>query len=219
MDISTKQITQLCAKFLIEVSKKHGFKLKSTHAYELQAAIFGYKTNTSLLTDKQFQLSNLFQAQVILQIPSEHIDLRRKNLQALSQELPKSDILTGIIYNYLKSEKLINSEIFQYSRLEEFALSLTHNYHNQKQLNKIYITPVYEEVKIEISNEGILLQVIPFHNQLSSSEYINDPSLQYKNISTAILTTIWLKRIAGHIGYAEPEINTRSIPMLYKKQS
>lgn len=213
------QFNKLCAVHLRTISKNHGIKLKSSHAHELIAAFFGYKSKAALYADTQYPIVNLSYASVIVQVSSAQIDLRRKNLEGLPSELPDSDTLTKVVFDYLKSEGLISSKIWQYNELKKHAKLLSHEYQNQKQLNQIYLPPNLEEVIIQTSDEEIVLTVIPYHQPVSSSDFKRDQMMQLKNISTSLSTTIRLKRIAGYIGYAEPEISVHSIPMIHLTQS
>ncbi len=220
MKESIKQITKICSKHLRTFSEEHGYKLKSTDAHELIASIFGYKSRAAMLADKNCPLSNLSNASLIVLTPSEPIDKRRADLQGLPSGLPDSNTLSEEIYVYLAQNKhIVAKKTWSFHDLKRQALLLAHEYQEQDQWNIFYLPPKEEDVNIEVKDSGIFITIIPFHNPIKSSDIQKDPSLKHKHIASSILTTIWLKRIAGHIGFAEPEINTRTIPMLYKQQA
>lgn len=61
-----QHITKLCADHLRAfVNDNHGVKLKASHAHELVAAFFGYKSRAALLADTRHPLSNLTSAALI----------------------------------------------------------------------------------------------------------------------------------------------------------
>ena len=212
MKESIKQITKICVKHMREFSENNGINLKSTDAHELVAAFFGYNTRTSMLEDKKYPLSNLPMANLIVLIPSALINDRRCALEGLPSNLQESNLLGEEIFIRLAYEKfIVATKAWSYHDLKRQAILLAHEYRNHKKLYMLYFDPDHEDVAVERLDEGILITITPYYESIRGSEF--------KNVLTSILTTIWLKRIAGHIGFAEPEINTRSIPMLYKKQS
>lgn len=211
-ELAMLNIIKICAERLRTFSKNHGIKLKPTHAHELAAAFFGYKSKAALYADNRYQISNLPQAKVIVLIPSSPIDERRKNLEGFPTALPDSNTLCEDVFTFLANEKLIvATKIWSFHDIKRQAILLAHEYQDEKQLSKIYYPPSSEEVKMEISNEEIRLTITPYYPVVGYR-----PDGSGRNYLSGLLTTICLKRVAGHIGYAEPEISARSIPMLVK---
>lgn len=209
------KFNKIGADHLRVLSNNLGVKLKASHAHELVAAFFGYKSKAALYADTQFSISSLPQANVIVLRPSAPIDQRRKELQDFPSNLPDSNTLYEDVFTRLILEKVIvTTKIWSSYDLERQAILLAQEYQDAKQLTKIYHAPSHNEVKIETKHDGILLTITPYH---PVSGYRRDDS--GKNSFSSLLTTIWLKRIAGHIGYAEPEISTRPIPLLSRVQS
>ncbi len=214
-EFAMQNIIKFCADHLRSLSINQGVKLKSGHAHEIVAAFFGYKSKAALYADTQYPITNLPQADVIVLIPSAPIDKRRENLEDFPSILPDSNTLVEEVFTRLVYEKVIvATKIWTSYDLKRQALLLAHEYQQDNQLLKLYHTPSHEEVEVEITHEGIRFTVTPYHKVAG---YPVDGS--GRNQTTSLLTTIWLKRIAGHIGYAKPEINARPIPMLVKVQS
>lgn len=221
MGFSTKQIAKLCTTHLRNYCKNSGINIKSTDAHELVAASFGYNTRAAMLADEKYPISNLSKAKTILLIASEPVNERRKALKGLPANLQHGSTRLAVeIYEHLAYKNIIVAQK-AWSRLDikRQALMLAHEYQGRDPWNVFYLPPQQEDIKIKIMDNGILITIIPIHSLIKSSDFKKDPSLKYKNFSQSLLTTIWLKRIAGQVGFAEPEINTRSIPMISKKQS
>ena len=76
-----KGISKICADSLRTFSnEKFDIKLKAAHAHELVAAFFGYSSKNALLADKKYPINNLDQAEIIVMIPDDFIDQRRRDL-------------------------------------------------------------------------------------------------------------------------------------------
>jgi len=210
-----QEITKLCADHLRAFSSINGIKLKASHAHELVAAFFGYKSRAAMLADTQYPISNLPLAYLIVLRPSDPIDQRREELQNFPSNLPDSNTLCENVFTRLAHEKLIvATKIWSFHDLKRQAILLAHEYQHERQLTRLYLAPSHEEVDIESKDDGILFTITPYH---PVAGYRPDGS--GKNPSTSIKTTIWLKRTAGYIGYSKPEISARPIPMLVKAKS
>ena len=86
-------ISKLCADQLCVISNNYGVKLKSSHAHELVAAFFGYKSKAALLSDTFAPIENIGQAKIFVLIPSAFIEERRKCLVDLPSDLPDTHVL------------------------------------------------------------------------------------------------------------------------------
>ena len=88
-------IVKLCAGSLRDYLKReHAIEeLKSSHAHELAAAFWGYKSKNALLADTKYPLENLPQAKIIVLAPTAPIDERRAQLEGLPPFLPNNYIL------------------------------------------------------------------------------------------------------------------------------
>jgi hypothetical protein len=109
MEIAMKQhdITKHCADSLRSlVNDNHDIKLGSSHAHEIVAAFFGYKSRAALLADTKYPLSNLEQAEFILLTSClPFVDERIKKLDGLPSSLPPSHILAQGIYPVILAQK------------------------------------------------------------------------------------------------------------------
>jgi hypothetical protein len=73
--------------------------LKSSHAYELVSAYFGYKSHIALKSDKDFSLSAAAGVAWIYPTPGfGAMDRRRDSLHGLPEGLPGNGHLAAIIY-------------------------------------------------------------------------------------------------------------------------
>ncbi len=74
-------ISKACSDFLrSEVAANGGEKLKASHARELVAAFFGYKSHAALLAEKVYPLEDLGKADVL--VPDIGLIERRRNALA-----------------------------------------------------------------------------------------------------------------------------------------
>ena len=121
-------ISKICADSLRTFSnEKYDIKLKPAHAHELVAAFFGYPTKNSMLADTKYPITNLAQAEIIVMIPDDDIDQRRKNLQGLSSELPDSYTLGEAVYDSLFSVEWWASPYPPFRDYEKLAKFLIEN--------------------------------------------------------------------------------------------
>ncbi|MFO3392183.1 hypothetical protein SCZ83_02005 [Legionella pneumophila serogroup 8] len=202
-------IAKLCAERLRIISNHHGIKLKSGHAHELVAAFFGYKSKAALLSDTLSPIENIGQAQIFVLIPSAFIDERRKCLEDLPSGLPDTYTLGEEMFTFLAAQKMLVGSAFP--SWVHLAEALT-NDHLQKNGNiilppnfgasenacNIFDKPVYEfKPKIESIDNEVKLTV--------SNRYYGSSYVHFQPID--VVLTIKLQRIAGHFGYAKPEIS------------
>ncbi|MGE4348879.1 MAG: hypothetical protein AB7D28_03865 [Candidatus Berkiella sp.] len=198
-------ITKLCTDHLRIFVENYGVKLKASHAHELVAAFFGYKSRAAMLADTLYPITNLPRANIIVLTPTAPIDQRRKTLQDLPLDLPDTYSLGEVIYTVLIAEKLLVNT--PWSTYEQLATFLADEYLRQNQMDKVYRAPLREGVKVENVHDGIHLTVLRQYQVLTINMLLQ-ASIPLVNIST----TIQLKRIAGYIGYAKPEISFKMQP-------
>ena len=194
-------ITKLCADDLRTfISNNYSIKLKATHAHELVAAFFGYKTNAALLADTNTPISNLPQAHVVILAPSESIDERRKRLHDLPLELPDTQVLGEIIFTTLSNKGLLSKPWPTY---EHFAKFLADECLREKKMDKIYRNPVGEGVSVKDGDDHKQLIVSRFYQQLITN------SATFMVNEFQITTFIKLPLVAGRIGYNRPEFSMK----------
>lgn len=192
-----EQITKLCADSLRTfVNDHYNIKLKPTHAHELVAAYFGYKSNAAMRADMVAPITNLRQASILVLAPTAPIDLRRQELEGLSTDLPDTYTLGEGVYSPLISEKWITSTPWPVFELLAKALADEHLRLNN--LAGSYRSPVREGVKIERREDSVQLIVLRSYQLFMTSSSVQE---------VKITTSINLPRIAGHIGYGKPEVS------------
>lgn len=191
-------ITKFCADSLrSSLDTKYGSKLKSGHAHEIVAAVFGYKSRIALLADKKYPIDNLAKAEFILFEPSiPFIDQRLKSLEGLSSDFPPSSILVDVIYSTIRDNAQFLEKIQPSFR--ELALLLADECLN-REMKMLRMDPHFlnwiEDVTVEESEAEMLMTVsLGYHTDAGES-------LRHRKY------VIHLPRIAANIGYGEPEIH------------
>jgi hypothetical protein len=190
-------------------SNNHGVKLKSTHAHELVAAFFGYKSKAAMQADNLCSIENISQAHILVLTPSSFIEERRKCLEDLPSDLSDSHKLNEELSGFLVSQ-CKHSDIFfkSWKHLAEAftteylqknrRMILSVNFWPSEITSNIFNKPLDEfNPKIEATDNGTKLIVTNRYEGLYHS--------QSQSIEVAM--AIELYRIAGHIGYAKAEIS------------
>ena len=195
-------ITKLCTAALrVDLDTKHGIKLKSGHAHEIGAAVFGYKSRMAMLADKKYPISNLPNAEIIVLDPSTSlVDQRLKSLEGLPSGLPPSSVLVEGIYSVIRRDQELSTKIRP--SLRELALFLAEEHLNQE-MNMWRMDPkalsLVKDVSIQQSETEVLMTV-SFGYRTDAGE-----SHRYRKY------VIHLPRIAANVGYGKPEL----APTLY----
>lgn len=202
-------VAKLCADQLRSISNNYGIKLKSSHAHELVAAFFGYKSKAALLSDTLASIENIGQAHTFVLIPSAFIEERRKCLIDLPSDLPDTYTLGEEMFTFLTAQKMLVANSFaSWVHLAEALtneylqingnLILPKNFGPTENARSIFNKPVYEfNPKLETTANGVKLTV--------SNRYYGSSHVNFQPID--VVLTIKLQRIAGHFGYAKPEIS------------
>lgn len=192
-----QDLSKICADSLRTfTNEKYDIKLKAAHAHELAAAYFGYSTKNAMLADTKYPFSNLDQADIVVMIPDEFIDQRRKSLLGLSSELPDSYAIGEAVYASLFSDEWWASPYPPFRSFEKLAKFLVENSDAYQNAFKLYRDePIHHVVDVKITENDVSLTVFHAH-QASTGEMLG-----------AGQTTINLQRIAGHIGYGKPRVS------------
>ncbi len=206
-------IVKLCANHLCTLSNNYGVKLKSSHAHELVAAFFGYKSKAAMLADTSFPAEHINQAQILVLTPSLLINERRQCLDDLPLGLRDTYTLGEEMFVYLASGgKYIGRsfaswihlfEVLAYDYLIKNSASVLSSsfWHNEK-VNNIFSKPLYE-YKLDIENTSNSIKLT------GTNRYCSTSNINFRYIDLAI--TIKLQRISGYVGYANPEITVTNI--------
>lgn len=185
--------------------------LKASHARELVAAFFGYKSHAALLADKRNSLDFLEVAAVI--VPDwTLLDDRRRCLKQLPEELPHSEILVDDLVRFTQYYELFTGEVWACFDIGEYVIEEYLPAHLSPELDlelEDLIEPLnayFEEISYDThdvtENEyGITVTVSGTY----SGYWIDDDAdLEEPIIDLEI--TVHLPRCAGHISFQEPEI-------------
>ena len=192
-----QEIFKLCADSLRSFTNdKYAIKLKAAHAHELVAAYFGYSSKNAMLADTKYPISNLDQAEMMVCIPDDFIDQRRKNLQELSPELPDSYTLGEEVYAPLFSGEWWTSSYPPFRSFKTLAKTLVENNDAYQSAIKHYDgVPLHHIVEVNSSENDVILNVIHSYGDITG-ESTRDGQ-----------TTIKLTRVAGRIGFGKPKIS------------
>jgi hypothetical protein len=192
-----KDISKLCADSLRAFSKEnYDIKLKPAHGHELVAAFFGYSSKNAMLADNKYPANNLAQAEIIVMIPDDFIDQRRKKLQGLSPELPDSYTIGEAVYGSLFSEEWWASSYPPFRSFAKLAKVLVEGDDTYQRVFKFYRDiPVHHIVDIKSSENHVFLSV-KHSTRTSTGDLLGHGE-----------TTINLPRIAGRIGFSKPRIS------------
>lgn len=197
MDINStfKQCADSLRSFALE---KHEIKLKATHAHELVAAYFGYKSKNAAINGHEgFPVSNLCNSEIILMRPDNEIDVRRKSLDGLSPELPDSYSLGKAIFEVLFNDQTWVSEYPPFRSYQSLAKFLVNQHEGYKFAFKGYKGSEIEHiVDAEEKPDCLLLNVLHGTRQLEN------------DFICIGQTNIHLKRVAARIGFGNPTLRT-----------
>lgn len=201
-------IAKFCADHLRAISNNRGVKLKSGHAHELVASFFGYKSKAAMLADTSSPIDRLNQAQFLVLTPPQFIEQRRKCLENLPSDLPDNSILGEELFTYLTLEKYFSGRPFAAWKhlvdilateylLKHASSILSINFGLNEIAHSNFDKPTAEYIPVpDITGDGVTLTA----KMRYAENDINSQAID-------IIVTIKLQRIAGHIGYANPNIS------------
>lgn len=204
-------ISKDCTDFLRNYHlSTFGQKLKATHAREIVAAFFGYKSHAAQLAETQFLLSEIGEASILApDIP--RIDWRLARLKGLPANLPGSYELARVLSEFVVRQNLFQGKVWLYDTLggyivEEF-LRENHGLIEDEVSGEMASTnavfdeyPEYEEPSV-LENED-KFQIIASGTMYGSS----DPDRPYSGHEIGIGATVTLHRVAGRTCFMDPEL-------------
>ena len=98
-----------------------GDKLKASHARELVAAIFGYKSHAALMAEKTFQIDYLHEANIF--IPDiVLLERRRQCLKNLPTGLPSSLELASTLSLNLQEERYLHGNVWLCESIGDYVM-------------------------------------------------------------------------------------------------
>lgn len=204
-------ISKLCADFLRAHYAHHTPKLKASHAHEIVAAFFGYKSHAALLRDTNYPLSQLEEANILIpDIPL--MNLRIDRLNGLPERLPLSVDIASELADFLNHEGIFNGDIWLYETLETYITEvflIDHESTLMDELSGIMAEtnaeftsyPDYDGVEIEDYDISMVVTI----EGVYSGDNLDDKPFSGDTID--FTATIILNRIAGKRGFSEYEIS------------
>jgi len=197
-------ISKLCADFLRVCYPS----VKATHAHELVAAFFGYKSHASELAEQAYKLERLEDADLLIPAISR-IEQRRGRLEGLPV-LPPSKVIAERLVELLRRERLFHGEVWlvddlgQYFREEylpdNFALDVELGAEIAS-TNAIFDDIYYESAEVHDGPDELTVMV----KGLYSGQTIDDKPYCGDQIDFTVV--IELPRIAGKTAFFEPNID------------
>lgn len=184
--------------------------LKASHARELVAAFFGYKSHASLLAETTYPISELSIAQVL--IPNFRLmDARRKCLLDLPKRLPDSKSLASALCTYLVQQQHFTGKIWLHDSIEEFVTKVLLRAEDARLMHELYgIEPeanteldhvVYGPAKILDDEEMLTIELT---GRYTGQSY---EALSFYDGPTEMNIEVELYRVAGRAGYLDPVIS------------
>jgi hypothetical protein len=207
-------ISKDCADFLrSELAARTGTILKSSHAHELVAAFFGYKSRAALLAEQEYPLDRLCDAAVFVpDVPL--IEKRRSCLSGLPLSVPSSRELASVISEHLARQQYFSGEIWLYETLESYVTEVLLPDEDayisdcvagvMAETNASFMEPAYYE-PADVTDDGDRFTV-EVTGQIYGSADMERP---FCGDQIDINVTIELPRVAGRVGFGEPDISVR----------
>ncbi len=189
--------------------------LKASHARELVAAYFGYKSHAALLADKIFPVDDILDAKIL--IPDWYqIQVRRECLRELSSDAGQTLDILDEITEFLQAEALFTGEVWQSYDVGEYVLEEFLPQHLTPELdvelddlisktNSFFEDAEYDAADVEESTHGMTIRVTGTYVGIS----LGDSDSIDESISLEVF--IHLPRWAGRIAYDEPEMDVHGV--------
>jgi len=206
-------IPKLCADFLrTEYATATGGKLKASHAHEVVAAFFGYKSRAALLAEKTYLLSQLNDAE-ILAPDIQLIEARRTSLEGLPADLPESKELASSISDLLMKAGQFSGEVWLYGSLEEYLREVWLPDQEavvsdglsgvMTETNAIFDQGTWYE-QAEITDNGDVLTV----EVTGQADGTSDSERPFCGDQIDVKLTVDFVRVAGKVAFYKPDITS-----------
>lgn len=204
-------ISKLCADHLRSVHESdYGQKLKASHAREIVAAFFGYRSHAAQIAETDFPLSKIKEAAVM--VPDvDRITQRIARLNDLPSNLPSAYELARILSDYLVDEDWFGGELWLYESVENYVTEvylIEHEYRLLDELsgvmaetNAFFDEAYFDEVSVDRSGEGMTITAT---GTFSGS---SDPDKMFAGDTIDMSAMIALDRVAGHTCFHEPDLS------------
>ncbi|MES9866352.1 MAG: hypothetical protein ABW157_13515 [Candidatus Thiodiazotropha sp. LLP2] len=204
-------LSKLCADYLrTAYTATSSQKLKATHARELVAAFFGYKSHAALIAETAYPLDNLEEAYIFVpDIPL--MERRRNRLSGLPEDLPPSEALAKQLAAFLSDNGHCGGNVWLYESLETYIMEVLLIEHDDVVSDALSGTmaetnaafteyPYYEKARIEDTRDELVTIVT---GQLQG-EPLDDKLFCGDTINMSVRVT--LPRMAGKRGFYDFEL-------------
>ncbi len=204
-------LSKYCADF-IRASYNHvyGGKLKASHARELVAAFFGYKSHAALIAEKTYPLTRLAEARILVpDIPL--LEKRRLCLKGLPEDLPTSQELASELSSFLQDQSYFGGDVWLYESLETYVMEklLIENDHIvmdelsgvMAETNAFFDEAYYETASISDDGDNLVITV---DGAYSGTSHDDKP---FCGDQIDMRVTVTLYRIAGRRGFQDFDIS------------
>ncbi|MBI5173522.1 MAG: hypothetical protein HY986_11600 [Candidatus Melainabacteria bacterium] len=197
-------ISKLCADFLRVCYPS----VKATHAHELVAAFFGYKSHASELAEQAYKLERLRDAELLIPAISR-MEQRRARLEGLP-DLPPSRVIAERLVEFLRQEKLFDGQVWLVDDLGKHFIEeyLPDNFALDVALgteiagtNAIFDDICYECAEVQDRPDDLTVMV----KGLYSGQTIDDKPYCGDQIDFTVI--IELARVAGRTAFWQPDIS------------
>lgn len=204
-------ISKLCADELrANLSLTGGDKLKATHAHEIVAAFFGYRSRAALLADVAYPLTQLEEAAVLCP-DIELMDARRRQLDGLPAGVAASLEIAKVLCGLLKEQGIFSGELWLYESLDLYIREVflpANDYQVLNQLSGVmaetnaqFDEPYYEIATLSDTDGDLVVDV-------AGTYYgSNDPERPFCGDQIDMTLTVALPRVAGRVGFGEPDLD------------
>lgn len=204
-------LSKLCADFLrSSYNSNPTSRIKASHARELVAAFFGYKTHAALLAERKYPLQNIEDAEILApDIPL--MQQRSTRLSGFPDNLHDSSNLAELLATFLRKERYFVGDLWLYDTLEGYIneqLLIDHDVSISDDLSGTMAEtnatfedfPYYEHVKTEDTGDVVTI----VSSGVLQGTPLDDKPFCGDTIDLGV--TVTLHRIAGKRGFAYLEI-------------
>lgn len=202
-------ISKECTDFLrVHHESAYGQKLKATHAREIVAAFFGYKSHAAQLSESSFPLSEIEDAAIM--VPDvQRIEWRLRRLNGLPSNLPTAMELARVISDFLVEDDWFGGQVWLYESLGNY---ITEEYLREND------SIVSDELSGEMASTNAYFEDFPEYEEPSVVEGLDEVQISamgtlsgssdqdrpYSGHEIGFNATVTLPRVAGRTCFMEP---------------
>lgn len=199
-------VSKVCSDYL-----RQSFPgLKASHARELVAAFFGYKSHAALLADRAYPVDDLDMAAIL--VPDEFMMSERRRCLDGLPDLPPSFKLVCELADFLQSEELFTGEVWYTWDIGEYVMQEYLPEHINEDLdvlledviaetNAVFEDIDYDRSDFEEEKHGVSVTVLGTYSGYS----LNDDISSGDTIDMKV--EVYLRRCSGRVAFEEPEVD------------